>query len=104
MEMVNSLAQGKIHSDERYLVIRPMEGKHTLSSKGLVDNRVFQEGNTMYAMLDPVTNLWVIKFAAGSPPGPLRQKFTSLPRLVEFVRVYMAKRNLELVEVVDKWD
>ena len=94
----------KMHSDQRYLIIRPMEGQHSLSSTGLVDNRVFQGGNTVYAMRDPLTDLWVIKFASGSPPGPLRQQFTTLPMLIEFARVYLAKRNLNLVEVIDKWD
>jgi hypothetical protein len=97
------LEKNNIRSDDRTIVIRPMEGKPNLSSTGLVDARSFADGsNNLHAIKDPQFNLWYLKLENGALPPALKgQKFTKFDSLLEFTKKYFATRNLEVVEVID---
>lgn len=91
-----------VRSDDRILVIRPVEGKDPLSSKGLTDKRLWTGENKVHAILDPMTMLWCIRYEIGAPPPAVRdQNFTSFRALMIYIKDYFEKRNLEIVEVID---
>lgn len=90
----------KMHAPEREIVIRPIEGKKTLDSAGLVDTRLWKGGNSIKAFMSD-TGLWYFKYDSGLLPDSLKVQFTSITKLVNFAKDYFAKRNLEVVEVKD---
>jgi len=91
----------KMHSDDRILVVRPIEGQKAKNSTGMVDSRLFSGDNTVHAMKDPITNLWMFKYDAGVLPGPLKQKFTGFKALMDHAHKYFNWRGCEIVEVID---
>lgn len=91
----------KARKTDRILKIRPIEGQKTLSSTGLVDPRIFTGDNNLHAIQDPRNTLWGLKLEAGGLAEPLKQKFKTFDSLLEFVKVYFRKRNLEITEVID---
>lgn len=99
----SSLERQKMRSDDRILVIRPMEGKQDVDSRGLIDPRIFKgEGKNLHGVMDPATCLWEIKYEHGALPLHLKgQQFTNFSKLLAFAREYFNKRNLEIVEVID---
>jgi len=96
--------QSKQHSDNRILVVRPIEGKQVLSTTGIVDSRLFKGGNTLHAIRDSMTSLWRLKYGDGILPNPLKQTFTGFSSLMNFTNDYLHRRGLEIVEVVDHYD
>jgi hypothetical protein len=89
-------------SSDRILVLKPLEGKSTLSSTGLVDRRLFTgEINNLHAVMDKQTSLWTLKYERGEVPNAFKQKFTSFSRLFSFAEDYFKKRNLEIKEIKD---
>ncbi len=91
--------KARVKSDDRILVLKPIEGQNVLSSTSLIDNRLFQGTNTVHAV-KTIEGLWKIKFAAGVPPLPLQQTFTKFDRLLTYARNYFKKRGVEIVEVI----
>ncbi|SRR6266550_4276661 len=90
----------KMHSPERELVIRPIEGQKTLNSVGVVDTRLWKGGNSIRALMSD-TGLWYFKQESGLLPDALKVQFTSITKLIKFAKDYFSKRNLEVVEVKD---
>ena len=100
--MLTELEQNKIHSDNRILIVKPIEGKEVLSSTGLIDSRLFKGGNSIHAIRDPIDGLWFLRYKAPAVlPLQLKQKFTSFLSLKAFADGYFRKRGLQIVEVVD---
>lgn len=93
--------QTKMHSPDRILVIRPMEGKDPVAVTGIIDKRLFTGDNKLHAIMDTQTSLWSLKYEQGGLPEPLKQRFTSIKKLMDFVTAYFAKRNVEIKEVQD---
>lgn len=93
--------RSKTMSDDRLLVIRPIEGKKPLSSKGLVDPRVYEGKPTLHAVKDPLYDLWRLKSDTGAVVEPLRQRWTTFKRLEKDVNDYFNKRGLEISEIID---
>lgn len=91
--------ENKNHAPVRELVLKPRDGKPTATT-GLVDPRLFKGTNTLRAIMDE-TGLWTCKYDHGIVPDPLKQKFTSVSKLVTFAKDYFDKRNIDLVEVRD---
>ena len=89
------------HTSDRILVLRPIPGKEALTSKGLTDPRLFKGGNALHAFLDTTTLLWKCKFEQGILPDELKVSFTKFSLLLEYVKKYFLKRNIEVTEVVD---
>lgn len=90
----------KMRSTDRILVLKPPEGKVARGVDGLPDKRLFNGENRLHAVQLP-NGMWVLKFDHGSLPQPLKQTFTRFNILVDFVRAYYAKRNIEIKEVID---
>lgn len=93
--------QKKNKSPDRVLVLKRKEGKNTLSSKGITDNRLFSGDNKLHAVLDGETMHWRFKFDSGLLPNEMKQSFTSFSKLLTFARNYYDKRNIEITEVID---
>lgn len=83
------------------LVLKPIDGKFTTSSSGLIDNRLFSGENNLHARLDPQTCLWSLSYESGALPGPLKQRWTSWNAVHKFVETYFKNRNIEIVKVID---
>ena len=97
----NTAYEDKMHSPHRELIVRPMEGKQAKQSHtGLLDPGIFTGTNSLHAFMDE-TGLWFCKYERGILPEPLKQRFTSLSKLLSFTKDYFGKRNLEIVEVKD---
>lgn len=91
-----------MHSDDRILELKVIDGTKPLNVIGMVDPRLFRSGgNRLHAMREPQTSLWRLVYEQGSLPPQLRQKFTSFNKLMAHVRHYYGKRNLEVYKVTD---
>lgn len=90
---------------DRILVLEPIDGKKALSSTGLVDPRLFKEGedgNKLHAVMDMETCLWSLKYEKGAVPPVLKdQRFTGFKALKKYTEDYFAKRNIRITEVKD---
>jgi hypothetical protein len=91
----------KERSDDRIIVLEPIEGQHVLSSTGLIDNRLFKGGNTLHGVREPQSNLWCFKYEVGGLPEPLKQKFTHFRPLLAYAEDYFKRRGLRIVKVID---
>ena len=95
--------KAKMKSDDRVLVLRPMEGKSALTTGGMTDNRLFKEGggNRLHAVRDPNTSLWKLYYDQGALPPKLQIRFTSFNKLMTYVNNYYHKRNLHVANIID---
>lgn len=83
---------------DRILFLSKINGKGTIGSTGLIDNRLFTGENKLHAMMNP-SGLWELKYDSGSLPEFLRQQFTSFSILLREVKQYFYKRNIEIKEI-----
>ncbi len=91
----------KHRSNDRVLVLERIEGENTVSSTGLIDNRLYKGGNRLHAVLDDRTTLWELKYEQGTLPPALQQRWTSFKSLVSFATRYFGSRGLKLVKIED---
>ena len=91
----------KNRSSDRILVLSKIEGLPSLTSKGLVDDRLFNGGNRLHAIMDPEYGFWSVRYDEGLVPQPLQQRWTSFTRLFDFVSGYFKRRNIEIKEIID---
>ena len=96
---VESRRMSKMKSDNRVLVLRPMEGKKSLAADGSVDARLFTGENKLHAQYSDVTGMWSLHYDIGGLPGALKNQFTMFSELLAHTRAYFARRNVEIVEV-----
>lgn len=82
------------------LVLEPIDGA-PLSAAGLVDKRLFTGENRLHAIMDTQTCLYYLKYDSGIVPEPLRQRFTSLKKLLDFVTGYFERRKIRIKEILD---
>lgn len=94
----------KMNSNKRSLILKVKEGVSAKSSTGVIDARLFNGNNALYAICGPGNNLWHLEYAHGAIPASLQQKFTSFPLLLKTVQQYLDKRNIEVEKVQDIWD
>ncbi|MDE1830257.1 MAG: hypothetical protein KGI25_08040 [Thaumarchaeota archaeon] len=94
-----NLAKNK--SNDRILVLEKIEGEKTLSSKGIVDNSLFNGENKLHAIIDTQTMLWHLKYENGIIPPSFKQQFTSWTKLMNFVTEYYRRRNIRIAKVID---
>ncbi len=88
-------------SHDIIIELQAIEGKATLDSMGLVDQRLFTGENKLHAKMDTQSCLWHCEYDNGMLPQPLKQRFTSFNRLLNFVGDYFKRRNIEILRVVD---
>lgn len=86
-----ALQKEKMRSEDRILVLDAI-GPQT----SLIDTT--QE---LHAIRGPLDNLWRLKYKHGILPTPLKQTFTSFPRLFDFTKNYFGTRNIQIKEVID---
>lgn len=92
----------KERSSDRILVLRPMEGKRAMKTTGIFDSKLFTGESRCHATMDPQSCLWTIRYSkSGVMPETLKQQFTSFAELRRFADAYFAKRNAEIVDVLD---
>lgn len=84
---------------DRVFVLAPMDGKDPLSTKGLVDPRLFSGENNLHAIMDPTNCMWYLRYDAGILEQPLKQKFTNFKILKKFVEDYYRRRNIQVKEI-----
>lgn len=93
--------KAKMHSDVRYIEAKPIEGKFTKSSGGLIDTRIFTGENKIIAERDPMTSFWTVRYEQGALPQAFRGSWTSFTRLMDYLKSYFEKRNIEVKEIID---
>jgi len=104
MEPMAISPESKLKSADRVLILEPIDGKKPLSSTGLVDPRLFkdgEEGNRLHAVMDGETCLWSLKYDKGSIPPGLNGRFTSFKNIKKFAEDYFLTRNIKITEVKD---
>lgn len=98
---IEARRKSKMHSEERILSLKVIDGKKPLSSTGNVDARLFGGENNLRAVYDDRFGMWGLKYDLGAIPGGLDQKFTDFDKLLQYVRSYFKTRNVEVTEVID---
>lgn len=88
-------------SSLRCLVLKPKAKPGRVPDFGLLDTRVFEGGNNIYAYKDPVTKMWSLRYANGIIPPGLQGRYTSFDELLNSASVYFNKKNIEIIDVVD---
>jgi len=96
---VEERRRNKMKSDDRILVLRPIDGKTALSSTGSVDKRLFNGENKLHAIYDDVKGMWTMHYDVGGLPGGLQHQFTEFSPLLEHARNYFKRRNVEITQV-----
>lgn len=99
--MLTSDAKTKERRTDRIVYLKPVEGKFSLSSGGVTDQRLFTGENKLHVVKDSRNNLWFFKYDAGGLPEPLRQRFSNFDIALDFARKYFLKRNVEITGIED---
>ena len=100
---ISSREKAKMHTLDRIIVLKPMEGKTPVSSTGIADKRLFTGENRLHALFDIATGMWYLRYDNGNLPGALDVKYISLPELLDYVKQYFARRNVEIVDIQDAY-
>lgn len=96
--------ESKMRSPDRILKLEVIDGKKALSSTGLVDPRLFkdgEDGNKLHAVMDTETCLWSFKYDKGAVPPALKGTYTGFKALKKFADYYFNQRNIRITEVKD---
>lgn len=96
--------ESKMRASDRVLVLEVIDGKKPLSSTGLVDIRLFKEGdegNKLHAVMDPETCMWTFKYEKGILPPALKGQYTGFKALKKHAEGYFEQRNIRIKEVKD---
>jgi len=86
---------------ERELVLKPIDGKAPKDATGMINPKLFTGEVKLFAVIDPETMLWSLKYTSGVLPQPLRERWTSMTTLLQQVKEYFKTRNIEIVKVID---
>ncbi len=84
---------------EREITLEVMDEKKPKNSLGMTDPRLFTGETKIYAVQDPHFMNWGLKQSQGVLPEPLRQRFSSIRALTDFVKSYYATRNIKVTKV-----
>ena len=96
---VEARRKQKMKSDDRLIILKPIDGKKTLSSTGMPDKRLFTGENKLHAVLDLRTGMWHLHYEIGALPGGLKGNWTLFSELEKHVRAYFKSRNVEVTEI-----
>jgi hypothetical protein len=91
--------KNKMNSDDRILVLKPMDGKKPTDSAGKIDPRLFSGENKLHGVFDPRSGMWNMKYEMGALPGALQEKFLEFNDLVAAAKRYFKTRNVDVTEV-----
>lgn len=92
--------KANMRSDDRVIELNKIDGKHTIGTNGLVDNRLFTGENKLHAAMEP-NGLWYVYYDKGFVEPALRVKFTNFPALMKFLVDHYRKRNIQVREILD---
>lgn len=92
---------GKMLSDDRILVLKPIEGAKVLNGAGAPDPRLFKGENNLHIFIKPQTSLWRFRYDVGGLPEPLKQTFTKYNQAYKCAEDYFKRRGVEIVEVIN---
>jgi hypothetical protein len=67
---------------------------------GLFDPDVFEGKNALHAVMEPNT-MWRCRYERGIPPKPLQGVWTDFKSLKKHAEVYLATKNIRIVEIKD---
>ena len=84
----------KYNSDDRRLVLKPIEGKYSARDSGLIGSNLVSGESVVHAIRNPMNNIWSFKYTAGTLPQPLRQQFTTFSNLLKFAEGYFNRRGI----------
>lgn len=70
------------------------------NTDGMLDNRLFNGGNNLNAILED-NGLWSLRYDHGLVPEPLKQKFTSFSMALRTAKYYFDSRNVDVKEIID---
>jgi hypothetical protein len=93
-----------MRSADRILKLEIVDGKKPLNSMGMVDPRLFkdgEDGNKLHAIMDPETCLWSFKYEKGIVPPALKGTYTGFKALKKHADNYFETRNIRITEVKD---
>lgn len=93
----------KMHSDDRILKLKVMDGEKPKSSQGITDPRLFTGENEIHAIRNE-WNYWILKYKQGNLPPALEMSFTTFDKLLEHTVAYFKSRNVEVTAVYDYYD
>jgi hypothetical protein len=96
--------QTKMRSDDRVLVLAPIDGTKPKSSIGIVDPKLFTGENKLHAIRNPNFSWWTLKYEHGGVPPVLQQTFMSFEDLLTFTKEYFKTRNIQIVDVKDSYE
>lgn len=96
----DSRRKQKMKSDDRILVLVPMEGKNPRDSKGNIDPRLFSGENNLHGIYSETSGMWFLRYETGGLPEPLKQQFITFDDLETTVRRYFKTRNVTVLEVI----
>lgn len=91
--------KNKMKSDDRVIHLKPIEGLSTKNNHGITDNRLFTGGNRLHAVYNNQKGAWYCKYDQGVIPSGLDGTWTTFSDLLESVRGYFLKRNIEVTKV-----
>ena len=98
---IEARREAKVRSDDRVLVLQPMEGLKPRNVVGQVDPRLFNGENNLHVIYDDMTGMWKLRYDTGGLPEPLKQTFTTFNTAVDAVKKYFSTRNVEVSKVID---
>lgn len=100
MEALQNIFPDKMHKNERKFVLERIEGEKPRRSDGTVDTTLFTGENNLWAVFDPMTNMWNLKYTRGTLPGAFAgQRFTQFSRLRSYVSDYYENRGIKIKEI-----
>jgi hypothetical protein len=88
-----------LRTNDRVLVLEKIDPKN--KDVGLVDPQVFEGKNNLHLVMDPSTCMWTFKYERGAVPPNLRATFTSFKRAKDHAEIYLATKNIKIVDVKD---
>lgn len=83
---------------QKVLVLQQIDDKAPLTTTGTIDKRLFKGENNLRALIDEY-GLWYFRYDSGGLQEPLKRKFTSFPKALDFATDYFNKRNVKIAEV-----
>lgn len=97
-----SFESDKTRKTDRIIWVSPASEQGAKSAaSGTFDQRILTGGNRLHGVKDLSSGLWYFKWDKGGLTEPMKQKFTSFPKLLEFARAYFEKRNIKIDRIED---
>jgi len=95
-------AESHFKANDRIFKLEIIDGTKPKSSIGLVDSRLFKDGEDatrLHLKYEGDSGLWAFAYNKGNIPPALTSKFTGVRQARQFAETYFANRNIRIVEV-----